>query len=122
MPAKENDLSPNDIWLRSKDPRLKDTLGRPHVWGAPTYVLEPKLQMPGVKIPKWAARSRRGSFMGSSPKHSILVSLDKDVSPDLDEEWITEGEALARSTAEHQEILRSSGQPGINSNESILPS
>eukprot|EP00957_Ditylum_brightwellii_P004292 326219-Ditylum_brightwellii.AAC.1 len=26
MPAKENDLSPNDIWSRSKDPGLKDTL------------------------------------------------------------------------------------------------
>eukprot|EP00957_Ditylum_brightwellii_P050618 3837843-Ditylum_brightwellii.AAC.1 len=28
MPAKENDLSPNDIWPRYKDPRLKDTVGR----------------------------------------------------------------------------------------------
>eukprot|EP00957_Ditylum_brightwellii_P165805 12623570-Ditylum_brightwellii.AAC.1 len=26
MPTKENGLSSNDIWSRSKDPRLKDTL------------------------------------------------------------------------------------------------
>eukprot|EP00957_Ditylum_brightwellii_P087056 6626684-Ditylum_brightwellii.AAC.1 len=64
MPDRENGLSPNDIWSRSKDLRLKDTLDRTHVWGAPTYVLMPKLQKPGVKIPKWVARSRRGAFMG----------------------------------------------------------
>eukprot|EP00957_Ditylum_brightwellii_P131044 9995584-Ditylum_brightwellii.AAC.1 len=67
MPAKENGLLPNDIWSRSKDPRFKDTLGRTNVWGAPNYVLEPKLQKPGVKIPEWAARSRRGAFMGLVP-------------------------------------------------------
>eukprot|EP00957_Ditylum_brightwellii_P012155 917930-Ditylum_brightwellii.AAC.1 len=64
MPAKDNNLSSNNIWSRSKDPRLKDTLGRTHVLGASTYALEPKLQKPGVKIPKWLARSRRGAFMG----------------------------------------------------------
>eukprot|EP00957_Ditylum_brightwellii_P022771 1717686-Ditylum_brightwellii.AAC.1 len=42
------------------------------------------------------------------------------MSPDLDEEWLTEGEDLARSTAERQEILRSSGPPDANSDESIL--
>jgi hypothetical protein len=75
MPAKENGISSNEIWSRSKDPRLKGTLGRTHVWDTPTYVLEPKLQKPGVKIPKWAARSRRVVFMGFSPKHSTLVGL-----------------------------------------------
>eukprot|EP00957_Ditylum_brightwellii_P152314 11596134-Ditylum_brightwellii.AAC.1 len=139
MPAKENNLTPNGIWSRSKDPRLKDTLGGTHVWGAPTYVLEPKLQKQGVKIPKWATRSKRGAFMGFSPKHFTLIGLilnlrthsitpqfhvplDKGVSPELKEEWLTEGEALARSTAECQEILMSSGSPGANSNEGILPS
>eukprot|EP00957_Ditylum_brightwellii_P198952 15164672-Ditylum_brightwellii.AAC.1 len=73
--SKENDMSPNDIWSRSKDPRLKDALGRTHVWGAPAYFLEPKLQNPGVKIPKWVARGRIGAFMGFSPKHSTLVGL-----------------------------------------------
>eukprot|EP00957_Ditylum_brightwellii_P024998 1890882-Ditylum_brightwellii.AAC.1 len=72
MPDKENGLSPNDIWSRSKDPGLKDTLGRTHIWDTPTYVLEPKLQKPGVQISKWVARSRRQTFMGFSPKHSTL--------------------------------------------------
>eukprot|EP00957_Ditylum_brightwellii_P210564 15365117-Ditylum_brightwellii.AAC.3 len=67
MPAKKNGMSPNDICSRSKDPRLKDTLGRTHIWGAPTYVLDPKLQKSGVKISKWVARIRRGAFMGFSP-------------------------------------------------------
>eukprot|EP00957_Ditylum_brightwellii_P160696 12234000-Ditylum_brightwellii.AAC.1 len=73
IPDKENGLSSNDIWSRSKDPRLKGILGRTYVWGTPTYVLDPKLQKPGVKIPKLTARSRRGAFMGFSPKHSTLV-------------------------------------------------
>eukprot|EP00957_Ditylum_brightwellii_P143205 10911555-Ditylum_brightwellii.AAC.1 len=72
MSAKENGMSPNDIWSISKDPRHKATLGRVHIWGAPTYDLEQKLQNPVVKIPKWVARSRRGAFMGFSPKHSTL--------------------------------------------------
>eukprot|EP00957_Ditylum_brightwellii_P168236 12808066-Ditylum_brightwellii.AAC.1 len=75
MPAKENSLSPNDIWSRSKDPIPEDTLGRTHVWGTATYVLEPKLQKPELKIPKWVTGSRRGTFMDFSPKHSTLVGL-----------------------------------------------
>ena len=75
VPKKDTGLSPNDIWSRSQFTPIKETLGRAHVWGAPTYVLEPKLQKSGVKIPKWAPRSRRGAFMGFSPKHSTLVGL-----------------------------------------------
>ena len=56
-----------------------------------------------------------------TPSCRIQVPLDKDVSSDLDEEWITEGEALARSTAECQDILTSSGPPDGNYQESILP-
>ena len=43
--------------------------------GCPTYVLEPKLQKPGVKIPKWAPRSRRGVNMGFIKMHSTQVGL-----------------------------------------------
>mmetsp|Transcript_15060 Transcript_15060/g.36762 ORF Transcript_15060/g.36762 Transcript_15060/m.36762 type:complete len:970 (-) Transcript_15060:1237-4146(-) len=46
---------------------------RLHVWGAPVYVLDPKLQ-DGKKIPKWDARARRGMYLGVSPVHSSLVS------------------------------------------------
>eukprot|EP00957_Ditylum_brightwellii_P042627 3227880-Ditylum_brightwellii.AAC.1 len=72
MSVKENALSLNDIWSRSKGPILKDTLGRTLVWGTPTYILETKLQKSGVKISKKAVKSRRGAFMGFSPKHSTL--------------------------------------------------
>ena len=35
-------------------------LNRLHVWGCPTYVLEPALQVAGGSIPKWTKRSRLG--------------------------------------------------------------
>ena len=46
---------------------------RLHVWGAPVYVLDPKLA-DGKKIPKWSPRSRQGMYLGFSPKHSSLIS------------------------------------------------
>ena len=46
---------------------------RLHVWGAPVYVLDPKLQ-DGKKLPKWNPRSRLGVYLGFSPDHSTLVS------------------------------------------------
>ena len=36
-----------------------------HVWGCPTYVLDPKLQA-GGKFPRWQPRSRQGIIMGFS--------------------------------------------------------
>ena len=50
----------------------KDLL-RSHVWGCPTFVLDPKLQ-DGKKIPKWNRRSRLGQFLGFSQQHSTLVA------------------------------------------------
>ena len=73
LPKSDTGLSPDEIWTRSQFTPTKDVLARCHVWGAPTYVLEPKLQKSGIKIPKWAPRSRRGAFMGFSPHHSTLV-------------------------------------------------
>ena len=57
----------------SSNPR--SPLSNFHVWGCPTYVLEPKLQKPGVKIAKGAPRSRRGFNMGFSKMHSTQVGL-----------------------------------------------
>ena len=54
---------------------MSETLSNFHVWGFPTYILEPKLQKPGVKIPNWAPRSRRGVNMGFSKMHSTQVGL-----------------------------------------------
>ena len=45
-----------------------------HVWGAPVYVLDPKLQQ-GKKLPRWQPRSRRGIFVGFSNDHSSDVPL-----------------------------------------------
>ena len=46
---------------------------RTHVWGCPTFVLDPKLQS-GKKIPKWNKRSPLGQFLGFSEEHSSLVA------------------------------------------------
>ena len=46
---------------------------RSHVWGCPTFVLDPKLQN-DQKIPKWNKRSRLGQFLGYSDEHSSLVA------------------------------------------------
>ena len=54
---------------------MSETLSNCHVSGCPTYVLEPKLQKPGVKITKWAPRSLRRVSMGFSKIHSTQVGL-----------------------------------------------
>ena len=56
-PKMESGVAPIDIFSRTTVPRqrLKDL----HVWGCPTYILDPKLQ-DGKKIPRWKPRSRRG--------------------------------------------------------------
>ncbi|MGH7974205.1 MAG: hypothetical protein ACREBR_01670, partial [bacterium] len=63
-------LSPLEVFSSSKidHPILQGT----HVWGCPTYVLDPTLQ-DGKKLPKWKPRSRRGKFVGISPDHSTNV-------------------------------------------------
>ena len=63
-PDIQSGLSAIEIWSRSRFEPVSETLSNFHVWGCPTYVLEPKLQKPGVKIPKWAPRSQRGVTMG----------------------------------------------------------
>ena len=54
---------------------MSETLINCHGWGCSTYVLEPKLQNPGVKIPKSAPRSQRGVNMVFSKIHSTQVGL-----------------------------------------------
>ena len=46
-----------EIWSRSRFEPVSETLSNCYVLGCPTYVLEPKMQKPGVKIPKWDPRS-----------------------------------------------------------------
>ena len=54
---------------------MSETLSNCHVWGCPIYVLEPKFQKPGAKIPNWAPRSRIGVNMGFIKMHSTQVGL-----------------------------------------------
>ena len=55
-------------------------LNRMHVWGCPTYVLEPNLQVGGkALVPKWNKRSRLGQFLGFSPSHSTTVGLIRNI-------------------------------------------
>ena len=75
IPKADTGLSPMQHWMQSTFKDTKMTLNNLHVWGCPTYVLEPKLQKPGVKIPKWAPRSQQGRFMGFSRFHSTLIGL-----------------------------------------------
>ncbi len=67
------------VWLYNRVPNFKSGLTpmelltkqkadhrnilRFHVWGCPSYVLEPKLQN-GQKLPKWNRWSRLGQFLG----------------------------------------------------------
>ena len=74
-PDMQSRLSAIEIWSRSSFETVSETLSNCHVLGFPTYVLEPKLQKPGVNIPKWAPRSRRGVNMGFIKMHSTQVGL-----------------------------------------------
>ena len=51
-PDMQSGLSAIEIWPRSRFEPVSENLSNCHVWGCPTYVLDPKLQKPGVKIPK----------------------------------------------------------------------
>ena len=74
-PDMQSGLSAIEIWSRSRFEPVSETLSNCHVWGFPTYVLEPKLQKPGVKIPRWDPRSQIGVNMGFSKMHSTQVGL-----------------------------------------------
>ena len=68
---------------------MSETLCNFHVWGCPKYVLEPKLQKPGVKIPKGYPRSQRGfntdfSTINSTQVGLVLKLLIGSISPQYD--------------------------------------
>ena len=72
LPRRDTRLAPLEIFSQSRFPNY-NALHRLHVFGCPTYVLDPKLQ-DGKKIPKWNPRSRRGMYLGYSPHHSSTVA------------------------------------------------
>ena len=75
IPDMQSGLSTIIIWSRSRFEPVSETLRKCHVWGCPTYVLEPKLHNPRVKIPKWAPRIQRRVNMGFRKIHSTQVGL-----------------------------------------------
>ena len=72
MPKKDSLLAPIELYTGTAMDH-QEHFKRLHVWGAPVYVLDPKLQ-DGKKLPKWNPRSRQGMYLGFSPEHSTLVS------------------------------------------------
>ena len=68
-------LSDIKMWSRSRFETVSETLSKFHVWGCPTYVLEPKLQKPGVNITKCYTMSLRGVNMGFINMHSTQIGL-----------------------------------------------
>lgn len=69
---RENNTSPADMMFRTTTDRK--AFADMHVWGAPVYVLNPKLQ-DGNTIPKFDPRSRRGVFLGLSKQHASNVPV-----------------------------------------------
>ena len=65
-------LSPEELFCKTKGDGTP--ILHSHVWGCPTYVLDPKLQ-DGKSLPKWEPKARRGVFMGVSSMHSSTVGL-----------------------------------------------
>ena len=53
----QSGLSTFEIWTILRFDPVPETLSNCHVWGCPTYGLEPKLYNNGLNIPKWYPRS-----------------------------------------------------------------
>ena len=75
IPDMQSGLPAIEIWSRSRFEPVSENLSNCHVWGFSTYFLEPKLQKPGVKIPKWDTRIQRGVNMGFRNMNSTQVGL-----------------------------------------------
>jgi hypothetical protein len=69
-------ISPHDLLSRTRWP--VSGLHHLQVWGAPTYLLDKKMQ-DGKKLPRWKPRSRRTMFVGLSDMHASMVPLVLDL-------------------------------------------
>ena len=72
LPNPSTGHSPVDIFTATRWD--KSRLRHLHVFGAPAYVLQPKL-MDGQRIPRWKPRSERYIYVGQSEKHPQSVAL-----------------------------------------------
>ena len=73
MPHTRHNLAPIELFTGTRFTNY-DHIKRAHVFGCPTFVLDPKLQ-DHKKLPKWTPRARRGQFLGFSKAHSSTVGL-----------------------------------------------
>ena len=76
-PNERTGIAPIEIFAKT----LSDhqALRNAHTWGAPIYILQPRLTSAGGKIPKWQPRSRRGQYVGVSPDHAENVALVRNL-------------------------------------------
>ena len=72
VPNPTTGVAPIEMMTRSAWPRQQ--LQNLHVWGCPSYVLDPALR-DGKKIPRWKPRSKRSIFVGLSPVHANTIPL-----------------------------------------------
>ncbi|MGH7955171.1 MAG: hypothetical protein ACREOZ_04345, partial [Gloeomargaritales cyanobacterium] len=89
----------------SEHPMWSPVLHNTHVWGCPSYVLDPTLQ-DGKKLPKWQPRSRQGMFVGVSPEHAstigdILNLRTKSITPQFHHVVYDDDFTTVSSTAEN---------------------
>ena len=72
IPDIQSGLSPIDKFSGTVNDHTR--LLSAHVWGFPTYVLDPKLQ-DGKKLTKWSHQKRQGQFLEWSQSHALSVTL-----------------------------------------------
>ena len=77
LPSQEHGLTPNVIISQNLESSF-NSLKQTHVWGCPTYLLEPKLQ-DSRKLPKRSPQAKHGQFLGFSPEHSTQIRLIRNL-------------------------------------------
>ena len=77
LPNQETGLSPNEMFYQTLEQNFNH-LKLTHIWGCPTYVLEPTIQ-DGRKLSKWQPKSRQGAFLGFSDSHLTMIRLIKNL-------------------------------------------
>ena len=75
MPREDSSMSTNELWIRSSLLTRKQILSTFHTWGAPTYVLEPKLYNGGSLILKQAPISCCAVLLEFINLHSNMVGI-----------------------------------------------
>lgn len=71
-PSIKNGISPIETFSQVE---VMPAVKHSHTFGAPVYVLDSALQVPGKGLPKWEQRSNIGIYVGTSPRHSRKVAL-----------------------------------------------